>query len=169
MHARVATLELPSAHPGGELRPRVDTPQPPGVRPTPCPLPAQLSRASTPRVTGEDRAGHHGRNQRTVASSHPVWIGGGMGALHTSGGALTAAASLHLGRSVEAIDPAGRAPAWDGLWFTGHRPQRVYLHMTARKTRSAYWSRKDRATPWIPQVREDEGKRGRAALAVIGF
>ena len=66
--------------------------------------------ASMLGVTGKDGTGHHERGQCTVASSHPREDRGVEWGRCTPGGALTAAASLHPGRSVEAIDPAGRVP-----------------------------------------------------------
>lgn len=81
--------------------------------------------ASMLGVTGKDSTGHHERDQRRVGSSHPREDQGVEWGRCTPGGALTAAASLHPGRYVEAIDPVGRAPAWEGLWLTGHRG-RIY-------------------------------------------
>ena len=123
-------------------------------------------RASVLHVTGKDHTGHHGRSQHTVASSHPHvdrgWIGG----------------VAHFGRSPDGcsiLAPrplcGSHRPGQQSACLGGalaHRPQGVYLHVTARKTCSTYWSRKEQHHRYYRCGRM-RGREGGAALAVIGF
>lgn len=77
--------------------------------------------ASVLRVTGKDSTGHHERDQRPVTSSHPREDRGWNGGVADFRRSPDGCGILAPGRSVEAIDLAGRAPAWEGLWLTGHR------------------------------------------------